>query len=78
MLDIFSFSSINISAPALWGILGIVFGIFLIVASVLHYHWKYYGIVNNPRIFAKTMFWVVSIFLLVIMLGAVTYLGTTI
>ncbi len=58
-------SIINISPDYLWGILALGLFAFLIVAMILQYHWKQYS-VSGGKIFAKSIFWIVSVFLVLI------------
>lgn len=56
----------SIQPDFLWGFLAFVLFIFLIIALILQYHWKHYGIEGSGKIFAKSIFWIVSIFLILI------------
>ena len=71
----FDFDNLNFYIPpeVLWGITSLVLVFFLISGLVLNYHWKNYGIGNNPRVFAKTLFWLVSLILIGVMTIAVLY-----
>lgn len=69
-------SSINISSDIVWGILSLVLFIFLSVSWMLHYHFRYYGVKDNPKVFAKSLFWIVSILLIIsAFVSALTYSG---
>jgi uncharacterized membrane protein len=50
----------------LWGLLAIILLAFITAALMLNHHWKYYGIKDNPKIFAKSLFWIVSFILILI------------
>jgi len=58
---------IKIPSELLWGVLSVLLLAFIVITIVLHYHWRYYGIAENPKIFAKTLFWIVSIALILVM-----------
>lgn len=70
MNDLLADIKFQVAPDILWGILALVLAGFLIVSAALNYHWKYYGIENNPKIFAKSFFWVVSFGLILIMTTA--------
>lgn len=70
MLDNFSEISFVIPAEFLWGILSVFLLFFLIVSIMLNHHWKYYGIKDNPKVFTKTIYWIVSLILIFIILVA--------
>ena len=58
----------------LWTVLLIFILVFILISLVLHHHWKYYGIRNNPKIFVKTLHWIISAFLIVVMtMALLTY-----
>lgn len=57
---------INIPSGVLWGIFLIVAIIFSIVSWVLVHHWNYYGIKGNNKIFAKSLYFVGAVTILVI------------
>ncbi|HMP67196.1 MAG TPA: hypothetical protein PKA60_00400 [Candidatus Paceibacterota bacterium] len=63
---------LSISPQFLWFLLLIITLIFIIMYFVFRYHWKSYGVSDNPKVFASPLFWIVSILLLVIMAFAVT------
>jgi len=63
---------IPISAEFLWFALAILIVFFLVMSMILSYHWKNYGVDNNPKIFARAVFWVVSVILIVVMAFAAT------
>lgn len=62
----------GIPAEFLWFLLamGIIF--FFTMAWIFTHHWKYYGVKGNPKVFAKTLFWVVSVILILVMTLAIT------
>jgi len=58
------------------------FFLFLVAAAfifslVLIHHWGYYGIKNNKKIFAKSLFFAGTIFLLVIAAASLALYETT-
>jgi hypothetical protein len=63
--------NIPIAPEFLWFMLAIGILFFITVGGVLAYHWKKYGLENNPKVFAKTLFWTVSIALVFIMVLAI-------
>jgi hypothetical protein len=67
MLNDFTNLSVTISPDLLWGILAIFLLFFITVTIVLQYHWKYYGIKNNPKIFTKSIHWIISLVLILTM-----------
>ncbi len=56
----------------LWFVLALLIIFFIIISSILTYHWKIYGLDHNPKVFAKSIFWIVSIILIFVMTLAVT------
>jgi len=72
-MDIFN-QTINlpIAPEFLWLILAILIIVFISISTILTYHWKSYGIYHNPKIFAKSIFWIISILFIFIMTLAVT------
>jgi hypothetical protein len=38
-----------------------------VISGVLSYHWRYYGVKDNPKVFAKTIYWIVAFILIAIM-----------
>jgi hypothetical protein len=67
MLSNFSELNLSISPDFMWGILAIGLLLFLIISFVLSYHWRYYGVKDNPKVFAKTIYWMVAFILIGIM-----------
>jgi len=53
---------------------GIIF--FFTFAWIFHHHWNYYGIEGNSKVFAKSLFWIGSIFLIFTMALAITAFET--
>ncbi len=48
MSSVYQITTININeSQVIWGGLGLVFVIFLIISAILVYHWKKYGIHQN-------------------------------
>lgn len=65
---------LNIGVPPelLWFLLSLGILFFLIMAWIFTHHWEYYGVKGNPKVFAKTLFWVVSVILILVMALAIT------
>ena len=61
-----------IAPEALWLVVALVLIFFITISMIFTYHWKKYGVDNNPKIFAKSLYWIVSIILIVIMTVAVS------
>jgi hypothetical protein len=55
-----------ISPIFLWIIWLLILLIFMIISWMLNYHWHYYGVEGNNKIFAKSLYFIGGIFLLVI------------
>lgn len=64
---------INIAPEILWLLLAIVLIIFLVMSFILQHHWKYYGIKGNSKVFARALFWVISVFLIFVMLLSILF-----
>lgn len=67
---------LNISAELLWGVVGLVIIFFIIFGMVFSYHWRYYGIEGNHRVFVKSIYFIggiVLILAMVVFLGAYAY-----
>lgn len=60
-----------ISVDFLWGIFILVILAFLFITWVIHYHFRYYGIKDNSKIFAKGLFWFVSMVLILVAFFAI-------
>lgn len=74
--NIYMFESINIPSDVVWGVLILVLLVFITVSWMLHYHFRYYGVKDNPKVFAKSLFWIISILLILIsFISALTYSG---
>ena len=71
MLRNFSDINIVISPDVLWGILSLFLIFFLAITLTLQHHWKYYGIKDNPKIFTKSIHWLISIILILIMTASI-------
>ena len=56
----------NLDSAYLWGILAAALIIFAIVSVILRFHWRFYGVEDNRKVFAKTMYWSVSFSLIVV------------
>lgn len=41
---------------------------FIIISSIFVYHWRYYGVEGNHRVFAKSLYFVIGIGLILAML----------
>lgn len=57
-----------IPANALWAVAGISMLFFLIMSVVYAYHWQYYGIAGNHKVFAKSLYFVIGILLFIAMI----------
>lgn len=57
-----------ISSGILWIIFFIVLVFFGIVSWILLHHWSYYGIKGNEKVFIKSLYFIISIMLLVAMI----------
>ncbi|HMO78636.1 MAG TPA: hypothetical protein PJ997_00390 [Candidatus Paceibacterota bacterium] len=56
-----------ISSGAMWMTLLILIIVFVIMYFVFSYHWKSVGIEENPKVFARPLFWIVSVLLIIVM-----------
>lgn len=65
--------NLNIPSEILWMFLAAILLIFLVMSFIFQHHWEYYGIKDNPKIFAKAVYWIISIFLIIVMLLSVIY-----
>lgn len=65
--------SINFPSEIMWLFLAGIIIFFFIMSFVLKHHWKYYGIKENPKVFAKAIYWVVSVFLILVMFLSIIY-----
>lgn len=63
------FLNFNLVVPPvfLWALLLVFILVFITTSLILHHHWKYYGIGGNPKIFVKTLHWIISICLIILM-----------
>ncbi|HRY30903.1 MAG TPA: hypothetical protein P5328_00725 [Candidatus Paceibacterota bacterium] len=61
-----------IAPEFLWFILAFLIILFIAIYLILIYHWKSYGLEHNPRIFARTIFWIIAIVLILIMAFSIT------
>ncbi|NCS98593.1 hypothetical protein GW764_00215 [Candidatus Parcubacteria bacterium] len=70
---------INIPLPPeiLWILFAGVVVFFLVMAFILGHHWKYYGIKGNSKVFARALFWIIAVFLIVLMVSAILFFETT-
>lgn len=59
--------NINIASEILWFVLAIEIIFFIIAYFIFSYHWKNYGIDNNPKVFARPIFWIVALILIILM-----------
>ena len=59
--------SIPITPGILWIVWVVILIIFGTVSWILMHHWKYYGVAGNNRIFAKALYFVGGIAMLIIM-----------
>ena len=51
----------------LWFMLAIALLFFISMSFVFHYHWKKYGVEDNPKVFAKSLYWIASFILIIVM-----------
>lgn len=62
------FNVVEIITPqVLWGIFAVTSAVFVIMSLVFIHHWGYYGVKEHGGVFAKTMYFVGGIFMLVIL-----------
>lgn len=69
-------SEFIVKSNVLWSVFGIALIVFVVMSMVFVYHWQYYGVKGNHRVFAKGLYFVGGIFLLVLMfyaIGGYTY-----
>lgn len=59
--------SLPITSAILWFIWLVMVIIFIVVSWMLHHHWKYYGVKGNHRIFAKALYFVIGITILIVL-----------
>ena len=64
---------IPLASEVLWLFIAIAIIIFLIMAIILRHHWNYYGVQDNSKKFVKSLFWIISVFLIVIMLFSILF-----
>jgi len=57
--------SFQIDSSYLWGILALFLVVFAIMSAVLRFHWNNYSAENSSRVFIKSLFWSVSLALLI-------------
>lgn len=62
---------LNIPSEILWFMMSIAILFFILMSFVLNYHWKKYIIQDDPKIFAKGLYWIVSFILIIVMAVAV-------
>jgi hypothetical protein len=67
MLNNFSNLNLSVSPDFMWGLLALGLFLFLGISFILNYHWRYYGVKDNPKVFAKTIYWMVAFILIGIM-----------
>jgi hypothetical protein len=70
MIESFGFlnfeNGISLNPDIFWGLFAVLLLVFLTVSLMLNHHWKYYGIKDNPKVFAKNLYWIISVFLIVL------------
>lgn len=71
MIETAKYINIPIAPEFLWFLLAIGILFFITIGAILTYHWKKYGLENNPKVFARTLFWIVSTALVFIMALAI-------
>lgn len=60
----------------LWLMFAGVVAFFLVMTFIFHHHWKYYGIKGNSKVFARALFWIISVFLILVMVLAILFFET--
>ncbi len=68
----------SISPDLLWGLLALLLFVFLIISFVFEYHWNHYGVNKNIKRIAQTLFWLVSIVIILVMTIALFIFDTKI
>ena len=61
----------------LWFIYGVVVLIYLVMSLVFIHHWKYYGVEGSSQIFAKSLYFIGGLIILIalaVCLGSYNYL----
>lgn len=53
-----------INTFALWVLYFLMFGIWIVFTLIFMHHWNYYGMNDNKRLMAKTVYFVISAVLL--------------
>jgi len=69
---------INIPFPSevLWFLFAGIVAFFLVMTFIFHHHWKYYGIKGNSKVFARALFWIISVFLILMMILSILFFET--
>jgi hypothetical protein len=62
---------INFPSEILWFLLAVALIFFMIMSFVFRYHWKKYGVDDNPKVFAKSLYWIISFMLIALMTVAI-------
>lgn len=66
--------SLPVPPGALWAALGVTVALFMVLSSIIHHHWGYYGIRDSSRAAAAATYYVVSgIFLAGMVVSALAY-----
>jgi divalent metal cation (Fe/Co/Zn/Cd) transporter len=68
--------TLNIPVEFLWFVLALALIFFIIMSFIFRYHWKEYGVYDNPKVFAKTLYWIVCFMLIVLMAVALIVFET--
>jgi len=68
--------NIPLAPEILWLMFAGLVSFFLVMTFIFHHHWKYYGIKGNSKVFARALFWVISVFLILLMVLAILFFET--
>lgn len=61
----------------LWATFIVIIVLFVVVSFVLSFHWQYYGVKGNPRVYVKGLYFIISIIILLIALSFLTLYNIT-
>lgn len=65
--------NLPLASEVLWLFFAGVLLFFLIMTFIFHHHWKYYGIKGNSKVFARALFWVIAVFLILMMILSILF-----
>lgn len=51
----------------LWWFLAVAILIFIVMSLILNHHWSYYGIKEHERVYARAVYYIIGIGLLMLM-----------